>query len=185
LLTCLTRILHQISSVSQFSLLHGFWNYFFASVKINVLIIGVDNAGKTTLLERIKTQYGTVHGLHPSKIPPTIGMNLAKIKYKGTQVVFWDLGGQTKMRKVWESYYAEANAVVFVADSGDNGRLQDVKDAFTAACANDILAHTPVIFLANKQDLPHARVPAELMAEVVGAGPGALLIKGGIILVDI
>lgn len=132
-----------------------------------------------TLLERIKTQYGTTQGLPPSKIPPTIGMNLAKIKYKGTQVVLWDLGGQTKMRKVWESYYTEANAVVFVVDSADCGRLQDVKDAFAEACSNDILAHTPVIFIANKQDLPQARSPAEIMSEVVGAGPGALLMKGG------
>lgn len=132
-----------------------------------------------TLLERIKTQFGASHGLPPNKIPPTIGMNLAKIKYKGNQVVIWDLGGQTKMRKVWESYYTEANAVVFIVDSADTSRLQDVKNAFGEACANDILAHTPVLFIANKQDLPHARSPAELMTEVVGAGPGALLMKGG------
>ncbi|CAM9277281.1 unnamed protein product, partial [Ectocarpus fasciculatus] len=145
-----------------FSLIQGFWNYFFASVRVNILIIGVDNAGKTTLLERIKTQFGASHGLPPNKIPPTIGMNLAKIKYKGNQVVIWDLGGQTKMRKVWESYYTEANAVVFIVDSADTSRLQDVKNAFGEACANDILAHTPVLFIANKQDLPHARSPAEL-----------------------
>ena len=83
------------------------------------------------------------------------------------------------MRKVWESYYAEANAVVFVVDSADTNRVQDAKQAFTEACSNDILAHTPVIFIANKQDLPHAHPPAEIMAEVVGAGSGPLLIKGG------
>ena len=45
-------------------------------------------------------------------------------------MIIWDLGGQTKMRKVWESYYREANAVVFVVDSADLGRLNDVKEAF-------------------------------------------------------
>ena len=121
----------------------------------------MDNAGKTTLLERIKTHYGNSQGLAPEKIPPTIGMNrklfilsciafisllsnvfntcknskissiVAKIKYKGSQVVFWDLGGQNKMRKVWESYYLEANAVVFVVDSADPTRFNDVREAFS------------------------------------------------------
>lgn len=133
-----------------------------------------------TLLERIKTKYGTTQGLPPEKIPPTIGMNLAKIKYKGNQIVFWDLGGQTKMRKVWESYYKEANAVIFVVDSADSGRYQDAREAFASACANDILAHTPVVFIANKMDLPQARSPHELVVEIVGTGSGALLLKGGV-----
>lgn len=85
-------------------------------------------------------------------------------------MIIWDLGGQTKMRKVWESYYREANAVVFVVDSADLGRLNDVKEAFATACTNDILAHTPVIFVANKQDLPNARAPADLMADIMSAG---------------
>lgn len=151
-------------------MIYGFWNYFFSSVNVNVLIIGVDNAGKTTLLERIKSRFGGQHGLAPEKIPPTIGMNLAKVKHKGSQMIIWDLGGQTKMRKVWESYYREANAVVFVVDSADLGRLNDVKEAFATACTNDILAHTPVIFVANKQDLPNARAPADLMADIMSAG---------------
>lgn len=57
-------------------------------------------------------------------------MNLARISYRGTQVVVWDLGGQIKMRNMWERYYDEANAIIFVVDSADLGRLEEAKLAY-------------------------------------------------------
>ncbi|RYY86087.1 hypothetical protein EON63_06340 [archaeon] len=68
--------------ISQFSLLSGFWEYIFSKPKLNVLMIGLDHAGKTTLLERIKAFYH-IPAIPLDKIPPTIGMNLAKLHYKG------------------------------------------------------------------------------------------------------
>jgi GTPase SAR1 family protein len=56
--------------------------------------------------------------------------SVAKIKFKGSQVVFWDLGGQLKMRSMWEKYYSEANSVIFVVDSVDLGRLDEAKLAY-------------------------------------------------------
>ena len=93
------------------SLLAGLWEYLFSKSNVNVLIIGLDHAGKTTVLETIKSKFGK-HHIPREKIPPTIGMNLAKITYFSTQVVLWDLGGQMKMRGIWEKYYDESNAVV-------------------------------------------------------------------------
>lgn len=119
-----------ISFPLQFSLISGFLQYLFAKPKVNLLLIGLDHAGKTTLLERIKTQFGNMHGIPPDKIPPTIGMNLAKINYKGTQVIIWDLGGQIKMRNIWEKYYETAHAIIFVVDSADIGRLEEAKLAY-------------------------------------------------------
>ena len=69
-------------------------------------------------------------GIPPDKIPPTIGMNLAKINYKGTSVIIWDLGGQIKMRNIWERYYETAHAIIFVVDSADVGRLEEAKLAY-------------------------------------------------------
>ncbi len=69
-------------------------------------------------------------GIPPDKIPPTIGMNLAKINYKGTQVIIWDLGGQIKMRNIWEKYYETAHAIIFMVDSADIGRLEEAKLAY-------------------------------------------------------
>lgn len=57
------------------------------------------------------------------------------------------------MRSIWEKYYSEANAVVFVVDSADVERLEEAKLAYDSACDNDGLKKVPVITLANKQDL--------------------------------
>ena len=57
-------------------------------------------------------------------------MNLARINYRGSKVIFWDLGGQVKMRSMWERYYQEADAVIFVVDSADIGRLEEAKLAY-------------------------------------------------------
>lgn len=146
----------------MFSLISGFWQFFFAKPNLHILIIGLDHAGKTTLLEKIKSKLGNTPGLPPEKIPPTVGMNLAKINFKGSKVIFWDLGGQVKMRSMWEKYYQEANAVVFVVDSADLGRLEEAKLAYDAACESDSLRRVPIFTFANKQDLSGALSPTDL-----------------------
>eukprot|EP01035_Chromulina_nebulosa_P017822 gene17822-23433_t len=137
----------------MFSLLSGLWQYLFTKPTIHILIIGLDHAGKSTILEKIKTLFGKIHGLPPEKIPPTIGMNLAKINYQGSQVVIWDLGGQIKMRSIWEKYYDEANAVIFVIDSSDTNRFIEAKLALISACENETLKSIPIVIFANKVDL--------------------------------
>ena len=148
----------------MFSLIAGFWKLLFDRPNLHVLIIGLDHAGKTTILEKIKAQFSNTPSLPPERIPPTVGMNLAKIQMKGSKVVFWDLGGQKKMRSIWERYYKEANAVVFVVDSADLARLEEAKAAFDEVCENELLSlhDVPVLTIANKQDLPNALSPGDL-----------------------
>jgi GTPase SAR1 family protein len=57
-------------------------------------------------------------------------LHVCRIRYKGAQIIFWDLGGQSKMRSMWEKYYLEANAVLYVVDSADLGRLEEAKESF-------------------------------------------------------
>lgn len=68
--------------------------------------------------------------LSPEQIRPTIGMNLAKLTLHGLSLIFWDLGGQIKMRSLWEKYYDEADCIIFVVDSSDIERLEEAKQAF-------------------------------------------------------
>eukprot|EP01039_Chlorochromonas_danica_P008889 gene8889-9808_t len=145
----------------MFSLLSGLWQYIFSKPKIHVLIVGLDHAGKTTLLERIKALYH-LPSIPLEKIPPTIGMNLAKIVYRGHVVIIWDLGGQIKMRNIWEKYYEDAHAILFVVDSADLGRLEEAKLAYEAICDHDSNTNTPIFIVANKQDLGGALLPADL-----------------------
>ncbi|TPX33024.1 hypothetical protein SmJEL517_g04028 [Synchytrium microbalum] len=108
-----------------------------------------------TLLEKIKSVY-TGRGLTPEKIVPTVGMNMGKIDIKTTRINFWDLGGQRELHGIWEKYYTEAHAVVFVVDSTDQERIEQCKDTFERVVTNDIIEGIPVLMLANKQDVPDA-----------------------------
>lgn len=61
-------------------------------------------------------------------MPPTIGLNIAKItKYQG-EFVFWDVGGQSTLRKIWQKYITEADGIVFVIDGADDSRFDEVRD---------------------------------------------------------
>ena len=162
----------------MFSLLIGLWEYLFKTPSLHILIIGLDYAGKSSILERIKAQYGpkTAHVIPMDRIPPTIGMNIAKIKHMGAQIVFWDLGGQSKMRSIWERYYNAANGVIFVVDATDNGRLQEAKREFEGVLHHDVMNKVPMVILANKQDLNHA-LSAEDLAHFFQQGVDQLTAK--------
>ena len=77
----------------MFSLISGYWKICFEKPNVHILIIGLDHAGKTTILEKIKGKYTNSPSLSPDRIPPTVGMNLARAVLKGSKVIFWDLGG--------------------------------------------------------------------------------------------
>lgn len=78
----------------MFSLAYGLWKYIFNKTEFHVLILGVDKAGKTTLLEKIKSIYLKGEGLTPDRIVPTVGLNIGRIEDANAKLVFWDLGGQ-------------------------------------------------------------------------------------------
>lgn len=118
------------STYTQFSLISGFWQYLFTQPQLQLLIIGLDYAGKTTLLEKLKSKFGHMPSIPPEKIPPTIGMNLARLQYKGSKLVIWDLAGQLKMRMLWEKYYDDAHCIIFLVDAYDRDRLDEAKLAF-------------------------------------------------------
>ena len=137
----------------MFSLLSGLWRYLFAKQTVNVLIIGLDNAGKTTFLERLKAIYLSATMAGPDSIPPTIGMNLGKMEIGGVEVIFWDLGGQQTLRSIWDHYFAEADGVVYVLDSADAERFAEAQGALNNVMGHhDLHTATPLMVLANKRD---------------------------------
>jgi ADP-ribosylation factor-like protein 1 len=84
--------------------------------EVRVLILGLDNAGKTTIL--YKLQMGEV-----VTTVPTIGFNVETVTYKNLRFQVWDLGGQTSIRPYWRCYYQNTNAVIYVVDSADPDRM--------------------------------------------------------------
>ncbi|DAZ98065.1 TPA: hypothetical protein N0F65_001940 [Lagenidium giganteum] len=141
----------------MFSLLLGLWNYLFSKAELHILIIGLDNAGKTTLLEQIKTIFGKKPGIPLDKIPPTVGLNLARVDIKRSRIIFWDLGGQERLRSIWSKYYSESHGLVFVIDSADEARFEEAKTTLTSMLSNSELEGIPLLVLSNKVDLQESR----------------------------
>lgn len=147
----------------MFSLFYGLWKYLFSKIEFHVLILGIDKAGKTTLLEKLKTMYSDSEGLPPDRIVPTVGLNIGRAEALKSKLVFWDLGGQIGLRTIWEKYYEEAHAVIYVVDAACQSRFEDTKSALEKVLRHEDLQGAPILIYANKQDLPGA-VSAEELA---------------------
>jgi ADP-ribosylation factor related protein 1 len=111
--------------------------------ELHILIIGLDKSGKTTLLERLKTLYTDFPGLEPTQILPTVGLNIGRLEAVDTPLVLWDLGGQVGLRSIWDKYYAESHAVVFVLDAADGRRVDEAKAVLDRAIGALLAAELP------------------------------------------
>ncbi|EMP33286.1 ADP-ribosylation factor-related protein 1 [Chelonia mydas] len=138
----------------MYTLLSGLYKYMFRRDEYCILILGLDNAGKTTFLEQTKTRFNrTYKGMSLSKITTTVGLNIGTIDVGKARLMFWDLGGQDELQSLWDKYYAESHGVIYVIDSTDEERLSDSKRAFEKVVTSEALEGVPILVLANKQDV--------------------------------
>tara|TARA_A100001388_G_C28598142_1_gene416797 strand:+ start:131 stop:679 length:549 start_codon:yes stop_codon:yes gene_type:complete len=115
-----------------------------------ILILGLDNAGKTMVLYCMKLKTSIQHTI------PTVGFNIEEINYENLTIKAWDLGGQSSLRSMWKHYYEGSDAIIFVVDSNDKDRLQEASDELYELLDNQYLKDKPFLIFANKQDLPCA-----------------------------
>ncbi|KAJ1746960.1 Arf GTPase arl1 [Coemansia sp. RSA 1821] len=132
----------------------------FGDKEVRILILGLDGAGKTTILYRM--QIGDV----VSTIP-TIGFNVETVTYKNIKFQVWDLGGQTNIRPYWRCYYANTDAVIYVVDSSDRDRIGTSRDELAAMLNEEELRESVLLVFANKQDMKGAMSAAEV-SEALG-----------------
>ena len=100
-----------------------------SSSEYSILLLGLDNAGKTTLLSAIKALSSASPSTQPvQKTLPTVGQNVAMVEFPDMCLRIWDVGGQHTLRNMWQSYYSSCHAIVFVIDSADvgDGELEDL-----------------------------------------------------------
>ncbi|KAM4831761.1 ADP-ribosylation factor-related protein 1 isoform X2 [Urocitellus parryii] len=144
----------------MYTLLSGLYKYMFQKDEYCILILGLDNAGKTTFLEQSKTRFNKQYkGMSLSKITTTVGLNIGTVDVGKTRLMFWDLGGQEELQSLWDKYYAECHGVIYVIDSTDEERLSESKQAFEKVVASEALDGVPILVLANKQDVEDLQLP--------------------------
>merc|ERR1712086_781392 len=114
-----------------------------------ILMVGLDAAGKTTILYKLKL------GEVVTTIP-TIGFNVETVEYKNIAFTVWDVGGQDKIRPLWRHYYTNTEGIIFVVDSNDRDRVDEARDELSRMLSEDELRDAVLLVFANKQDLPHA-----------------------------
>ena len=132
--------------------------------RAKVLVLGLDNAGKTTLLYQLKLNESVT-------TIPTIGFNVETVTMGNVECTMWDVGGQDRIRTLWKHYYAGTDALIFVVDSSDVERLDEARIELSKLLAAEELRGAALLVFANKQDLPKA-VGASAMAAALGIDCG-------------
>eukprot|EP00028_Trichosphaerium_sp_Am-I-7-wt_P012083 CAMPEP_0168522528 /NCGR_PEP_ID=MMETSP0405-20121227/9402_1 /TAXON_ID=498012 /ORGANISM="Trichosphaerium sp, Strain Am-I-7 wt" /LENGTH=179 /DNA_ID=CAMNT_0008544149 /DNA_START=45 /DNA_END=584 /DNA_ORIENTATION=- len=127
----------------------------FGKKEMRILMVGLDAAGKTTVLYKLKL------GEIVTTIP-TIGFNVETVQYKNINFTVWDVGGQDKIRPLWRHYYQNTQGIIYVVDSNDRERIDEAALELQKILREDELREAVVLVLANKQDLPNAMSVAEV-----------------------
>jgi len=138
----------------------GIWKRFAGFKDARLMMVGLDAAGKTTILYKIKL------GEVVTTIP-TVGFNVETFEYKNLKMTVWDIGGQDKIRKLWRYYYQGVQGVIFVVDSSDRDRIEDAREELVKLVNEEELKDASFLVYINKQDLPGAMTASEL-AEKLG-----------------
>ena len=124
-----------------------------------LLVLGLDNSGKTTILKKLSDEDIT-------HIMPTQGFNIKSLMHDGFKLNVWDIGGQKSIRPYWRNYFDQTDALIYVIDSADRRRLEETGVELQALLDEERLSHVPLLIMANKQDLLSALTPAEITTEL-------------------
>ncbi|OWF37870.1 ADP-ribosylation factor-like [Mizuhopecten yessoensis] len=133
----------------------GIFGKLFRKREFRVLLNGLDAAGKTTILYRLKL------GKVVTTIP-TIGFNVETVEHKNIQLVTWDIGGRGNIRPLYRHYYSGTSAFVFVVDSNDKERIESAREELHRTVKEESLKDVVLVVVANKQDISGALTPLEI-----------------------
>lgn len=112
---------------------------------IVLLLIGLDNAGKTKTVN-------TLAGEKDETVLPTVGFKAVNLVHKDTPVTIYDLGGGSNFRQIWSQYYSEVHGLIFVIDSSDLSRLDECKAVLEEVLSHDKVAGKLHIVISLSRD---------------------------------
>ncbi|KAF9525299.1 ADP-ribosylation factor family-domain-containing protein [Crepidotus variabilis] len=123
----------------------------FAHHYTEIVMVGPDKSGTTSLLNRLKRK-NVPKGVLPATIP-TIGSNIETIRHERHTITIWEFGGQDKIRPLWRFYYWNAHAFIFVVDASAPERFAEAGEELSRMPKSRDIARFPLLILANKWDL--------------------------------
>eukprot|EP00070_Physeter_catodon_P043191 XP_028350085.1 ADP-ribosylation factor-like protein 13B isoform X2 [Physeter catodon] len=124
--------------------------------KVTLVMVGLDNAGKTATAKGIQGEY-------PEDVAPTVGFSKIDLRQGKFEVTIFDLGGGKRIRGIWKNYYAESYGVIFVVDSSDEERMEETKETMSEVIRHPRISGKPILVLANKQDKEGALGEADVI----------------------
>ncbi|KAL4527423.1 hypothetical protein Ndes2526B_g08888 [Nannochloris sp. 'desiccata'] len=138
----------------------------FFSKEMEISLIGLQNAGKTSLVNALSS------GSFQEDMIPTVGFNMRKVTKGGVTIKIWDLGGQARFRSMWERYARGVQAIVFVVDAADLDGIDAARQELHDLLSKPSLAGIPLLVLGNKNDLSEALSGSELISQLDLRAPG-------------
>ena len=127
----------------------------FGNKEMRILMLGLDAAGKTTILYKLKLNQSVT-------TIPTVGFNVETVVYKNVRFNVWDVGGQDKIRPLWRHYYTGTQGLIFVIDSADRDRIEEARQELQRIISDREMRDALLLIFANKQDVPGCMTPAEV-----------------------
>ena len=124
--------------------------------QFKIAIIGLDSAGKTTMLNFLRFEKSI-------ETMPTIGVNVEVLQRKNVNLSIFDLGGQKHFRNLWGTLMKGASAIIFVIDSSDRLRIEEAKAELWNVLLDPQYPDAPLLIVANKQDIPGAMTIEEII----------------------
>ncbi|TVY42140.1 ADP-ribosylation factor-like protein [Lachnellula subtilissima] len=123
--------------------------------EMRILMLGLDNAGKTTIVKRIM-------GEDVNSVSPTLGFIIKTIDYEGYKLNIWDVGGQKTLRSYWRNYFEKTDALIWVVDATDRLRIEDCKEELHGLLQEERLSGASLLVFANKTDVNGCMDEAEI-----------------------
>lgn len=128
-----------------------------------ILVVGLDNSGKSTIVHHLKPKKTSTF-----EVTPTVGFTIEEFTKNNINFTIFDMSGQGRYRSLWEHYYKDVQAIIYVLDSTDRLRTCVAKDELDALLSHEDIksSRIPIIFFANKMDVAGSMTPEECMDEL-------------------